>query len=212
MTDFLDDYEGAKASRSSGVGNGDYFAIIKGWDSEYRGKDGTANKFVRVAFAIFSNVDGEVVPEFEFQQAFWIYPKDGETPGQKTARQIQLGALKQLMFTVHKREIPREEFKALLDDASEFVSENVGVRLAWCKRYKDPTKSEPRVDRYFSTEREGDILVDWEGKPVGEFSEAVLSKSNRENLFNNSAASAGGSKIATSADMGQADLDDEIPF
>lgn len=211
MSDFLDDYEEARASRGSGLQNGDWIARIVGWEAKSRGKDGTAKfPYVDVGFSIYANLDGEPGPEFKFRQSFFIYPRpEGETPGQKQARQIALGRLKQLMFSITGRELSKEEFAAMLAEKSEWIDEQIGVRLAWTKRYKDPSKSEISVDRYFCANPKDGKFVDWEGKAIGPFSEAVLAKSIRESLFNGS--SSGGSQIAQRA-MASADLDDEVPF
>lgn len=212
MSDFLDGYDDAKASRGSGLANGDWILRVTGWDPKSRGKEGkSAFPYVDVAFAVYADTDGEAGPEFNFRQSFFIYPRpEGETTGQKTARQISLGRLKQLMFSITKRELTKEEFAAMLSDKSEWLNEQVGARMAWTKRYKDPSKSEISVDRYFVAEPSDGKFVDWEGKAVGPYSEGALAKSIRESLFNTS-QSGGGSKIAERA-LTSVDMGDEIPF
>lgn len=209
---YLDVYDDAKASRGSGVANGDYVLRITGWEPKCRGKEGKSETpYVQVSLAVYTTTAGEVVPEFKFTQAFFIYPRPTETSGQKTARLIQFGKLKQLMFTVKGREIPRDEFDALLTDASEFIGEMVSGRLAWVKQFKDRSRSQIEIDRYFMPELKDGKFVDWEGKNVGEFSVAVLSKNIRENLAGDNMSGGATSKIAQSASVSN-DVDDEIPF
>lgn len=207
------DYEEGKASGGGGLSNGDYLFKITGWTREYRGKDGKADQpCVFVTFQAYSDLDGIPTANSSYSKAFFIYRRQGETEGQAMGRKIALGALKQLMFSVKGRELDAAEFDAMLGDPTEWINQLVGVRVAWTRRYKDPSKSELTFDRFFCADAKDGQFVMFNGNPIGEFSEARLSKRTRESLMNGSGG--GGSSIAQRAYAGgsTSDDDDEIPY
>ena len=210
------DFAESKAAGGGGLSNGDYLFKITGWSHNYRGKEGkSSSPFVNVALSGYADLNGQPVSNSSYSKAFFVYPRQGETEGQATARRIALGQLKQLMFSVKGREMDQVEFESTLQDPTEWINELVGGRVAWTRRYSDPTKSELSWDRFFKAESNDGVYTMFDGNPIGVFSEARLSKRIRESLT--SAAGASGSMIAQQAaaqlrGSPARDLDDEIPF
>ena len=212
----FDDYDEISASRGSGFTNGDYIVKITAWNPNYMGRDGQAKKeSLSVGFEVYANTDGVSVPKFDFNHNFFIYEGQGsETPGYAINRQISMRLLKQLMFSIEGRELTKDEFVAMLSNRSHWLTQLVGARIVWTERYaspsvkKDPTykpKANITVDRYFKPQPVEGKMVGYDGKAVGEYSEAYLTKSNREALFNSNKATV--TKSFTSPVV-----DDEIPF
>jgi hypothetical protein len=208
------DFAESRASVGGGLVNGDYIFKITSWSHMYRGKDGTSSSpFVNVSFQGYQDIDGHPVSNSSYNKGFFVYPRAGETEGQAVSRRIALGALKQLMFSVKGREMDQVEFETLLQDPTEWINELVGARVAWVRRYNDPSKTELAYDRYFKPLATDGVFTMYDGNPIGVYSEARLGKRIRDNLMGSGPAPSGGSNIAAAAAQANRDLDmDSVPF